>query len=135
MVGAAIPGFRGISAARWQACVLVTLRRGLVLSAAAQNFDEPIQVFLALEEGLDGYTLVLAVGAEIIDVVGQAGMAAGGNPGVAQVGAVRAGGAHGRDDGRAGPELGGELFDGTHDLLVQWRGRAEHRSSERRDRD
>src|SRR5437762_4658374 len=49
-------------------------------------------------------------------------MAVGGNAGVAQIRAVGAGGAHGADDRDAGPEIGSELFDGLHDLLVQWRG-------------
>jgi hypothetical protein len=52
-----------------------------------------------------------------------------------QIRAVGSGGAHDGNDRDAGPKLGSELLDGAHDLLVQWGGRAEHRPTERRDRD
>src|SRR5262245_29827265 len=69
-----------------------------VLLAARQHLDEPVEVFMALEERFHRHALVLAMGAEVVDVVGEARMAVGGNAGVAQIGAVRGACAHGRND-------------------------------------
>src|SRR5262249_18060812 len=81
-----------------------------------QHLDQPIQIFLAVEERLHQHAFVPAVYAHIVDIAGQPGMAISRYPGIAQIAAVGRAGAHSGDDWHSWPELGRELSDGTHDL-------------------
>src|SRR5215467_12867962 len=99
------------------------LARVLSVSATArQHLDQPIQIFLAVEERPHQHAFVPAVYAHIVDIASQPGMAISRYPGIAQIAAVGRAGAHGGDDRRARPELGRELRDYTHNLPME-RGR------------
>src|SRR5436305_7439387 len=85
--------------------------------AARQTLDQPIEIFVALIERFYQHPLVLAVGAEVVEVAGQPRMAVGWDAGVAQIAAVGGAGAHGRQHHGAGPEFLRQFFDLAHDLL------------------
>src|SRR3984893_2843813 len=89
------------------------------LLTARQHLDQSKEILLAVEERLYWHAFVLAVGAHIVDVAGEPGMAVGRYPGIAQIAAVGRAGAHGGNNRRARPELGGERLDCGHDLLME----------------
>src|SRR5579883_1964353 len=86
-----------------------------------QHFDQPVKIFLAPVERGDGNPLVLAMGTEIVDVVGQARMAVGGDAGVTQIAAVGGTRTHDGNDERTRPELRRQLLDRSENFLVQRR--------------
>src|ERR1700751_3933733 len=91
-----------------------------------QHFDQPVKIFLALIERFDGNPLVLAMGADLVDVIGHAGMSVGRDAGIAQIAAVGGAGTHDRDHDRSRPELLCQLLDRPQDLLFQLGGLADH---------
>ena len=46
-----------------------------VLPTARQHLDQPVQIFLAVEERLHQHAFVLAVHTHIVDIAGEPGMA------------------------------------------------------------
>src|SRR5215469_3811829 len=96
----------------------VNVHERRVLPTARQHLDQPIQVFLAVEERLHQHAFVLPVYAHIVHITSQPGMAISRYPGITQIATVGRTGAHGGNDRSAWPELGRELSDYTHDLRM-----------------
>src|SRR2546425_2565962 len=90
-------GTRSNSAVRLNPC--------RALPSAREHLDQAVEILLAVEERFYQHAFVPAVDAHIVDVAGEAGMAVGRYPGIAQIAAVGCAGAHGGDDRRARPEL------------------------------
>jgi glyoxylase-like metal-dependent hydrolase (beta-lactamase superfamily II) len=86
--------------------------------SARQHLDQPIQIFLAIEERLHQHAFVFAVHTHIVDIAGEPGMAVSGYAGIAQVAAIRRAGAHDGNDRCSRPKLGGKFCDRTQDLLM-----------------
>src|SRR5215467_6137491 len=58
------------------------------LISAREPLDEPVEIFAALEERLYGHTLVLAVGAHVVNVLRAPRMPIGRDAGIAQIAAI-----------------------------------------------
>src|SRR6516162_4762247 len=99
----------------WTPSTLAASRNAL---SARQHLDQPIQIFLAIEERLHQDAFVFAVHTHIVDIAGEPGMAVSRYAGVAQVAAIRRAGAHGGNDRCSRPKLGGKFCDRTQDLLM-----------------
>src|SRR4029077_15390794 len=98
----------------WHA--LVALRSG----TAGERLYQPVEIFISLVERLHRNPLILAVGAEIADLVGEARVAIGRYPRIAEIAAIGGTRAHDRHHHRAWPEFMRQLLDRTDDLLVEF---------------
>src|SRR4051794_40364724 len=74
-------------------------------SSARQHLDQPVEILIALIERFHQHPLVLAMGAEVVELAGQPRMTVGGDTGIAQIAAIGGAGAHGRQHHGTGPEF------------------------------